>query len=413
MSLFVNLVSGSSKIFSSACEDSNTSTGYSMPEVFATTSHAVLYRVRKAGKYFIIKTPKEKSGQSLAMLRREYELSIGRQHPNVVNVFTFEESTVVGPGIVMEYVDGRTLTDFLAENPIQTMRRRVFEQLLQAVAYIHRSGIVHNDIKPENILVTRADNDVRLIDFGLADDDAHYLARTLGCTPLYASPELLMQEKDIDARSDIYSLGMIMHDIFANRHLRIAGRCLCAQKEKRYSNAEQLLAAFRHRNRPAILLLSVLALIPLLLLLFSGYFTSLDNSRKITVQQTVVEQKIAVRDSLLAQVEKDVTAIYESVADSISSAPYYEFATNNIISFYEIMGEYNEKKILAITDPDISPVVADRYMQLLGSAQQQLWEKANLLPSFYKSDLPVAAVIYYDSLFSNRIPFVPYNINKP
>lgn len=403
-------MNGDSGMFKPLSAGVDTSAGYSMPELFATTSLAVLYRVRKAGKYFIIKTPKDTSGQSLAMLRREYELSIGRQHPNVVNIFTFEELTVVGPGIVMEYVDGRTLADFLAENPTPAMRRRVFEQLLQAVAYIHRSGIVHNDIKPENILITRADNDVRLIDFGLADDDAHYLARTLGCTPLYASPELLMQEKDIDARSDIYSLGMIMHDIFGNRHLRIARRCLCAQKEKRYANAEQLLAAFRHRNRPAMLLVSVLAVLPLLLLLLSGYFTSLDNSRKITVQQTVVEQKMAMRDSLLAQVEKDVTAIYQCVADSISSAPYYEFATNNIISFYEIMGEYNEEKILAITDPDISSVVTDRYMQLLVSAQEQLWEKANLLPSFYKSDLPVAAVIYYDSLFSCRKPFVPYNI---
>ena len=380
-----------------------------MPEVFATTSLAVLYRVRKAGKFFIIKTPKEKSARALAMLRREYELSIGRQHPNVVNIFTFEESTVVGPGIVMEYVDGRTLADFLTESPTPAMRRRVFEQLLQAVAYIHRSGIVHNDIKPENILITRADNDVRLIDFGLADDDAHYLARTLGCTPLYASPELLMQEKDIDARSDIYSLGMIMHDIFGSRHLRIAGRCLCAQKEKRYSNAEQLLAAFRHRNRPAILLLSVLALIPLLLLLFSGYFTSLDNSRKITVQQTAVEQKVAMRDSLLVQVEKDVTAIYECVADSVSCAPYFEFANNNIISFYEMMGEYNKEKILAITDPDISPVVTDRYMQLLNKAQAALWDKANQLPSFHKSDLPVDAILHYDSLFSCRKPFVPYS----
>ena len=72
------------------------------------------------------------------------------------------------------------------------------------------------------------------------------------------------------------------------------------------------------------------------------------------------------------------------------------------------MGEYNKEKILAITDPDISSVVADRYMQLLGSAQQQLWEKANLLPSFYKIDLPAAAVIYYDSLFSCRKPFTPY-----
>ena len=408
MSLFVSFMSGSSEIFNPMGEGLNSSAGYSMPEVFATTSLAVLYRVRKAGKFFIIKTPKDTSARSLAMLKREYELSIGRQHPNVVNVFTFEESTVVGPGIVMEYVNGRTLTAFLAENPTPAMRRRVFEQLLHAVAYIHRSGIVHNDIKPENILVTRADNDVRLIDFGLADDDAHYLARTLGCTPTYASPELLMQEKDIDARSDIYSLGMIMHDIFGNRHLRIAGRCLCAQKEKRYANAEQLLAAFRHRNRPAVLLVSVLAVLSLLMLLLTGYFGTVDNARKIAAQQVVAEQKTAVRDSLLAQVEKDVTVIYECVADSVSCAPYFEFANNNILSFYEMMGEYNERNISSIADPDLSSVVTDRYMQLLNKAQSALWEKANMLPSFYKCDLPVDAVLYYDSLFSCRKPFVPY-----
>ena len=163
-------------------------TGYSMPELYLVTSNAVLYRVRKAGKFFIIKTPKDNSGQGLAMLQREYELSLGKTHPNIVTVFTFEQNSVVGPGIVMEYVDGRTLTAFLAENPSPAMRERVFTQLLQAVAYVHRSGVVHNDIKPDNILVTRANNDVRLIDFGLADDDAHYLARTLGCTPAYASP---------------------------------------------------------------------------------------------------------------------------------------------------------------------------------------------------------------------------------
>ena len=380
-----------------------------MPEVYATTSLAVLYRVRKAGKYFIIKTPKEKSGQSLAMLRREYELSIGRQHPHVANVFTFEESTVVGPGIVMEYVNGRPLSAFLAENPSMAMRRRVFEQLLQAVAYIHRSGIVHNDIKPENILITRADNDVRIIDFGLADDDAHYLARTLGCTPIYASPELLMQEKDIDARSDIYSLGMIMHDIFGNRHLRIAGRCLCAQKDRRYANAEELLAAFRHRNRPLKILATAAIALLLLLPLSDAYFSSVRNGHEINRQKTVAEQRVSMRDSLFAKVENDVAAIYGCVDDSVSNATYFEFANNNILSFYEMMGEYNEANISSIADPEISSIVTDRYMQLLNKAQARLWEKAKLLPSFYKSDLPVDAILHYDSLFSCRKPFVPYH----
>lgn len=419
MSLFVSFMNGSSGMFRPMNESSGINTGYSMPEVLATTSLAVLYRVRKAGKYFIIKTPKDNGGQAYAMLKREYELSIGRQHPNVVNVFTFEESTVVGPGIVMEYVDGRTLTAFLAENPSLAMRRRVFEQLLQAVAYIHRSGIVHNDIKPENILVTRADNDVRLIDFGLADDDAHYLARTLGCTPAYASPELLMQEKDIDARSDIYSLGMVMKELFGGRYSRMAGRCLCAQREKRYANAEQLLTAFRHRNRPLRILAVCLSVSVLLLLVLYNSLLAIENKQEIIRQETVAGQKIMEqeakemqianeRDALLARVEKEVATIYNSYADSISQVPYYEFATNHILSFYEKMAEYNDENISSIADSGLSSVVTDRYMQLLNKTQAALWDKANQLPSFYKSDLPVEAIVYYDSLLSHRRPFVPF-----
>lgn len=385
--------------------------GYSMPEVYLSTAHAVLYRVRKAGKFFIIKTPKEAGGQAIAMLQREYELSLGKSHPHIVNVFTYEQCTIVGPGIVMEYVDGRTLTDFLAENPSHSMRERVFSQLLQAVAYIHRSGVVHNDIKPENILVTRADNDVRLIDFGLADDDAHYLARTPGCTPAYASPELLSREKDIDVRSDIYSLGVILRRLFPNKYSRIAGRCMCEQRTKRYANVEQLLAAFRHRNRPLRVFATTFVALLLLLLLLYTCRTGMGNAQEITRQKTAAEQMTLLRDSLLAKVEVDVAAVYECVADSVSRAPYSEFAGNNILSFYEILAEYYKSNISPIADPDISSAVTNRYMLLLNMAQEQLWEKAKQLPSYYKSGLPIPAVIYYDSLVTHRLPYVPY-INK-
>ena len=308
----------------------------------------------------------------------------------------------------MEYVDGRTLAAFLAENPSAAMRERVFEQLLQAVAYIHRCGVVHNDIKPENILVTRADNDVRLIDFGLADDDAHYLARTLGCTPAYASPELLAREKDIDARSDIYSLGVVMREIFGNRLSRIAGHCLCACKEKRYANAEQLLAAFRHRNRPLRVLATTIVALLLLMLLLYTCRTGMGNAQEITRQKTAAEQMTLLRDSLLAKVEVDVAAVYECVADSVSRAPYSEFAGNNILSFYEILAEYYKSNISPIAYPDILSAVTNRYMLLLNRAQEQLWEKAKQLPSCYKSGLPIPAVIYYDSLVTHRLPYVPY-----
>ena len=366
---------------------------YSMPELYAETSSAVLYRVRKAGKYFMIKTPKDSSGRSLAMLQREYELSIGLQHPNVVNVFTYEPSTVVGAGIVMEYVDGRTLEQFLAENPTPSMRCRAFEQLLQAVAYIHRRGLVHNDIKPENILITRTDNDVKLIDFGLSDSDAYYLARTIGCTKAYASPELLARDKEIDARSDIYSLGVVMKDIFGNRYSRISSRCLNSQKEKRYASAEELLSAFKHRNTPLKLSIAILPVMFLMLPLV-GY---------------VVERgQVAERNAIIVQVEKDVEEFYQIAVYSIADAVYFEFACNNIVSFYEKIGEYQKEKISPITDPELSTIVSASYMNKLNACQEKLWQSANALPSFYHSGLSVNEVLYYDSLVSHRLPYVPY-----
>ena len=370
---------------------------YSSPEVYITTSSAVLYRVRKAGKYFIIKTPKDNSGSSLAMLQREYELSIGLQHPNVVNVFTYEPNTVVGAGVVMEYVDGRTLSQYLAENPTPAMRRRVFEQLLQAVSYIHRNGLVHNDIKPENILITRSDNDVKLIDFGLADNDAYYLARTLGCTKAYASPELLARSNDIDARSDIYSLGIIMSEIFGNRFSGISSRCLRKEKNKRYANAEELLTAFKHRNRPLKVIMALLMAILVLLPLF-GYVA-------ITLE---VREYLSTRDAMVAQIENDVECFYRATADSISNAVYREFAINNLASFNEVLGNYQKENILPITDPELSSMLSSYYMRKLAACLEMLTKKIELIPSFYSSDLTPAEMLFYDSLVMRRLPYVPY-----
>lgn len=387
----------SSETFKPVDSEMEYNSSYSMPELYAETSSAVLYRVRKAGKYFIIKTPKDNSGKSLAMLQREYELSIGLQHPNVVNVFTYETSTVVGPGIVMEYVDGRTLEQFLAENPAPAMRCRVFEQLLQAVAYIHRSGLVHNDIKPENILITRSDNDVKLIDFGLSDNDAYYLARMLGCTKAYASPELLAREKEIDARSDIYSLGVVMKEIFGNRFSGISSRCLRKEKNKRYANAEELLTAFKHRNRPLkvimALLMAIMVLLPLL-----GYVTMVLEEREY----------LSTRDAMIAQVEKDVEAIYRTTADSVSRAVYREFAINNLVSFYEVLGNYQKENILPISDPELNSMLSSCYMRKHAACLEMLTKKIESIPSFYSSDLTPQEIVYYDSLVSHRLPYVPY-----
>lgn len=381
------------------------SSTYSMPEEYATTSTAILYRVRKSGKYFIIKTPKEDTGENIALLQREYELSIGKSHPNIVNIFTYEPQSIVGPGIVMEYIDGRTLTEFIAENPSAEARKRVFKQLLQAVAYIHRSGLVHNDIKPDNIMVTRSGNDVKLIDFGLADNDAYYLARTIGCTKAYASPELLAQDKNIDARSDIYSLGKIMKELFSRRYSRIAARCLQERKEKRYANADEIAKAIDRRDKlPQIITLLLAALIvitPLAYYIFS--FNSaqdrVEADKKVKKEQT---------DEILNRITYSIDSIGNIYYSLVSKEKYYEFAYPHLGPYYEAMSEYQTGVLSEIKDTELYSLASAQYSKSYSSCLKKIVEKIESLPSIYKSGLSGEEVEFYRTLIFSEQPFKPY-----
>ena len=106
-----------------------------------TTTSSKLYRISRAGKHFLIKTTKDNSQRAKTMLRRVYELSIGCSHHHIVNIFTYEYDTPVGEGIVMEYIEGRSLDKYLAENPSHNDRKRIFEELLLAIGYLHKLGI--------------------------------------------------------------------------------------------------------------------------------------------------------------------------------------------------------------------------------------------------------------------------------
>ncbi len=213
---------------------------YTDVELVRVTSHAKLYRMRKAGRLFIAKTVNKSDVRSIELLKREYELTLGLSHPNIIHVYTYETDTPVGATIIMEYVDGCTLTEYLAESPDRAARERVFAQLLSATDYLHKAGVLHNDLKPDNILITRKNHDVRLIDFGFADDDSHYMERMLGSTPGYASPELVGRQDVIDARSDVYALGRIIQQLFPNRYRWIVSRCVNPDSKQRYANVEHL-----------------------------------------------------------------------------------------------------------------------------------------------------------------------------
>jgi serine/threonine protein kinase len=146
-------------------------------------------------------------------------------HPNIAKVFDGGATDDGRPYFVMELVKGISITEYCDKNQLNTRRRLdLFVQVCQAVQHAHQKGIIHRDIKPSNVLITLLD-DVpvpKVIDFGVAKATNQRLAeKTLFTqfgqmvgTPEYMSPEQAeMTDLDIDTRTDIYSLGVLLYEL--------------------------------------------------------------------------------------------------------------------------------------------------------------------------------------------------------
>ena len=150
--------------------------GFSDFELLSDSGHNLVYRAMTAGKWVVLKVAKEEEGNTARnrlLLQREYDIMHAIDYLYVVKTWQMTEVPDLGTAIVMEYIAGRTLDRFLQEKPSLSERRRVANELMEALTFLHERQIVHGDLKPSNILITDAGNHVRLIDFGFADTDAY------------------------------------------------------------------------------------------------------------------------------------------------------------------------------------------------------------------------------------------------
>jgi eukaryotic-like serine/threonine-protein kinase len=147
--------------------------------------------------------------------RREARAAAGLTHPNIVGIFDRGDWDGT-PYIAMELVDGRTLKDLVRERgPLPPdVATNIMLQILSALGYAHRRGIVHRDVKPDNILFDEDENAV-ITDFGIATARFHGrltgTGRAMG-TPHYMSPEQAMG-KMVDGRSDLYAVGVMLYEM--------------------------------------------------------------------------------------------------------------------------------------------------------------------------------------------------------
>ena len=250
---------------------------------------AELWRVRRDGLYRVFKVLKASCRGKQAyedLLRKEYELACGLEHPGVCRVLDWIVLPILGSAIEMEWVDGSTLAELAEKRPLPAVQvRQLFGEICDALDYVHHRGLVHRDLKPENVMVTHDGGHIRLIDFGLADADEWYLHKQPAGTPGYAAPEVLAG-RPADARSDIYSLGVMLLELGGRKFARVAGKCMKQLPEQRYQDVRQLKGALEHRTWPVWLAAVALLLTAVLFLLWLGHNPSARKADRVFEEAT-------------------------------------------------------------------------------------------------------------------------------
>lgn len=193
-------------------------------ELLQSRSHTMLYVATRYGRRFLLKSLTSEAARLTdyqLQQQKEFQLGVSLNHPNVAATYSLEEVPGVGMCIVQEWIDGVTLGEWLRTKPSKAARKRVFSQLMDALEYIHSLQLVHHDLKPDNILITRNGANVKLIDFGLSATDATI-------TPVPNDP-----------RKDIEALQRLFPDICPKGH---------------FANIAALRKVLNRRNRLMLLM---------------------------------------------------------------------------------------------------------------------------------------------------------------
>ncbi|MBX3467259.1 MAG: serine/threonine protein kinase, partial [Planctomycetes bacterium] len=194
--------------------------GYEVVEELGRGSFGVVYEVQRPGiaRRFALKVLLRASDdpELLARFRLEAQIASKLEHPGIVGVFDAGQHGEL-PFLVMELCPGQTLRERLRRGPLAPEdAARLVAEVARAVAFANERGVLHRDLKPANIIIEAATGRPRVTDFGLARDRslARSMTRTgdVVGTPAYAAPEQLRGERTLDARVDVYALGVVLYE---------------------------------------------------------------------------------------------------------------------------------------------------------------------------------------------------------
>ena len=244
---------------------------------------SLAYRVRIDGKEYFMKRlrPELKSDwRYRSAYQKEYEVGRSICNEHVVRYEAIDEDAE-GLYILMEMVNGRTLEEKLATEPEYFARGRNFEklfvQLLSGLQALHEAHVAYLDLKPENVMLTQVNSDVKIIDLGFCFADAY--SHTVGTTQAFAAPELQRGDaREVDERTDIYALGQLMKYVrnvacvdIAPHMQRIIEKCTAPVMQDRYACVDEVIKAIVQKRRWIRSILIVLTIITTLSIGYAQY----------------------------------------------------------------------------------------------------------------------------------------------
>lgn len=235
------------------------------------------------------------------LLKKEYEIGRGLDHPNIRRYLRLVTLPELGKAIEMEWIDGVSL----AEQPgiDQAGVKRLVCELCDALSYIHSKQIVHCDIKPSNLMVTHNGGNLKLIDFGFSDSDSYALLKAPAGTRDYASPEQIAGGQ-ADCRSDIYSLGAVIKALLPQKR-RVARKCMSIDPDKRFQSAKDVSKALCSNNFRIIIIIA---------LIFILGIAAVAVSNRSTVP---VPENIFIEDSVTDSTDLDIEDIFDEATKMI------------------------------------------------------------------------------------------------
>ena len=287
------------------------------------------YRVKLYGKLHFMKRLKPElrtDPRYVSALQKEFETGYRLDHPHLIHYVSKGDDY-----LMTDYVDGENLKQFVATHPDYFKSRkntnRFLTQLLDVVGYLHQHQVIHLDLKPSNILMTRIGNDVKLADLGYCYTDTY--TDSMGRTDKYAAPEQIHGEQ-VDARTDIYAIGKILDTLpLPSIYNKVKTRCTAEDPLKRYQSVEELQNDLQHSSRPWLKGIGVLLIMAILVGMYFMQQKS-EPQTETQTQDTIVQPIPPVKSdsvtreaipSAKPEVQKDVPSSNQESSSQESPSP--------------------------------------------------------------------------------------------